>query len=109
MLTLCSPSWSNKEDNPKAALFGLMANRTPKEYEVENVSGTENDTSRTVSVVSLMDRNNGKEPVKYRLSVIMIREDDGTVRIYYSAGDAVVRMATAKEEDLIALCCEKRK
>lgn len=77
MLTLCSPSWINKEENPKAALFGLMANRTPKEYEVENVSGTENDTSRTVSVVSLMDRNNGKEPVKYRLSVIMIREDDG--------------------------------
>lgn len=38
----------------------------------------------------------------------MLREDDGTIRIYYSAGDATVRMATAKEEDLLALCCEKR-
>ncbi|MBQ4452652.1 MAG: glycoside hydrolase family 130 protein [Clostridia bacterium] len=39
----------------------------------------------------------------------MVRDDEGLIRIYYSAGDAVVRMATAKEEDLIALCCEKRK
>ena len=39
----------------------------------------------------------------------MVRDDEGLIRIYYSAGDAVVRLATAKEEDLIALCCEKRK
>ena len=38
----------------------------------------------------------------------MVRDDDGLIRIYYSAGDAVVRMATAKEEDLIALCTEAR-
>jgi predicted GH43/DUF377 family glycosyl hydrolase len=38
----------------------------------------------------------------------MIRDDGGIVRIYYSAGDAVVRMATAKESDLLALCTEKR-
>lgn len=36
----------------------------------------------------------------------MLRDDDGTVRIYYSAGDAVLRMATAGAEDLIALCTE---
>ncbi len=39
----------------------------------------------------------------------MIRDEGGIVRIYYSAGDAVVRMATAREEDLIALCTEKRR
>ena len=74
MLTLCSPSWAAKEENPKQALFGLMANRTPKNYQEENISGTSNDTSRTVTVTSLMDRNNGKDPVKYRLSIIMDKE-----------------------------------
>ena len=53
-----------------------MANRTPKDYAVESVSGTDYDTSRTVTVVSTMDRNNGKDPVKYRLSIIMVNEGD---------------------------------
>ncbi|MBQ9083544.1 MAG: glycoside hydrolase family 130 protein, partial [Clostridia bacterium] len=40
----------------------------------------------------------------------MLMEDVGkTVRIYYSAGDAVVRMATANVDDLLALCTEPRK
>ena len=77
MLTLCSPTWQSKTENPKTALFALMANRTPKDYAVENVSGTDQDTSRTLTVTSLMDRNNGKDPVKYRLSVIMMKETDG--------------------------------
>ena len=76
MLTLCSPSWQSKVENPKTALFGLMANRTPKDYMVESVSGTDYDTSRTVTIVSSMDRNNGKDPVKYRLSVIMLKESE---------------------------------
>lgn len=38
----------------------------------------------------------------------MLLEDDNTVRIYYSAGDAVVCMATAKLEELLALCTEPR-
>ena len=38
----------------------------------------------------------------------MLLEDDNTVRIYYSAGDAIVRMATAKLDDLLALCTEPR-
>ena len=76
MLTLCAPSWQSGVDNPKTALFGLMANRTPQDYTVEKVSGTVDDTSRTVTVVSTMDRNNGKDPVKYRLGVLMIKESD---------------------------------
>jgi beta-1,4-mannooligosaccharide/beta-1,4-mannosyl-N-acetylglucosamine phosphorylase len=39
----------------------------------------------------------------------MLLEEDQTVRIYYSAGDAIVRMATAKLDDLLALCTEPRK
>ena len=38
----------------------------------------------------------------------MVRDAEGKIRIYYSAGDAVVRMAYADENDLIALCSEAR-
>ena len=38
----------------------------------------------------------------------MVREEDDTIRIYYSAGDAIVRMATAKLNDLLDLCAEKK-
>ena len=74
MLQLCSPSWASGEENAKAALFGLMANRTPLDYMVEKISGTEDDTSRKVTVASTMDRNNGKDAVKYRLTVLMVKE-----------------------------------
>ena len=77
MLTICSPSWKSKEENPKNSLFTLLRNRTPKEYKEENISGTSNDTSRTVTVTALMDRNNGKDPVKYRMNIMMERESDG--------------------------------
>ncbi|MBQ3706153.1 MAG: hypothetical protein II888_06830 [Clostridia bacterium] len=76
MLTLCSPSWQSGEDNPRSALFRLLANRTPLDYSIDKTSGTSEDTSRTVTVTSTLDRNNGKDPVKYRLSVLMIREGD---------------------------------
>lgn len=77
MLTLCSPSWASKEDNPKTALFALLRNRTPKDFVEENISGTANDTSRTVTITSTMDRNNGKDPVKYRMNIMMDKEADG--------------------------------
>ena len=38
----------------------------------------------------------------------MVLEDDGEVKIYYGASDTVECLATAKLEDLIALCTEKR-
>lgn len=38
----------------------------------------------------------------------MILEDDGEVKIYYGASDTVECLATARLEDLIALCTEKR-
>ena len=37
----------------------------------------------------------------------MIRAEDGMIRIYYSAADTVVRMACAREEDLIDFCLGK--
>jgi beta-1,4-mannooligosaccharide/beta-1,4-mannosyl-N-acetylglucosamine phosphorylase len=47
----------------------------------------------------------------YRQNVIfpggMVLEDDGEVKIYYGAADTVECVATARLEDLVALCTEK--
>jgi len=75
MLKLCSPNWQSQQSNPQAALFALKANRTPKDYTVEKVGGTADDESREVVVTSTMDKNLGKDPVKYRITVIMLKED----------------------------------
>lgn len=77
MLTLCSPSWASKVENPQTALFGLIGTRTPKDYREESISGTSYDTMRTVTVNTLIDRNNGKDAVRYRMSVSMVKESDG--------------------------------
>ena len=76
MLNLCAPSWQSGVDNPKTALFGLLANRRPLDYTVESITGTSESTSRNVTVTSTIDRNNGKDPVKYRLSVLMVKENE---------------------------------
>jgi beta-1,4-mannooligosaccharide/beta-1,4-mannosyl-N-acetylglucosamine phosphorylase len=34
----------------------------------------------------------------------MIAEDDGTVKVYYGASDTVMALATARIDDLLALC-----
>ena len=51
--------------------------------------------------------------VGFRQQVIfpggMLLEPDGEVKIYYGASDTVECLATAKLDDLIALCTEKRK
>lgn len=75
MLTLCAPTWQVKQENAKNELFQLIANRKPKEVTRENITGTSEDSSRQVTVTALIDRNNGKEPVKYRLTILMVKEN----------------------------------
>lgn len=75
MITLCAPSWQKSVEEPTKALFSILQNRIPLEYDVEKISGTENDTARTVSVVAEIDKRNGREPQKYRFQVIMMKED----------------------------------
>ena len=72
------------------------------------------DPSRVIGLckVPLMAPEGPEEQIEgFRSNALfpcgMILEDDQTVRIYYSASDTVVRLATAKLDDLIALCTEK--
>lgn len=74
MLTLCSPKWKADTDNPRIALFNLLGNRKPTDINdvyPENISGTSQDTSRTITLQAIMDRYDTKSPVKYRMDVIM--------------------------------------
>lgn len=74
MVSLVQPSWASKQENPSTALFMLLANRTPEEFTIEEVSGSDQDSSRTVVMTALINKNNGKDPVLYRFMVIMVQE-----------------------------------
>ncbi len=76
MITLCAPSWQSSVEEPRTALFQIKANRTPVSYAVEKINGRDSDMTRTATVTAEMDRNNGREPSKYRMSIIMLKEND---------------------------------
>ncbi len=76
MVALVQPSWASTRENANAELFQLLANRVPKEYEIEEISGTATDSSRTVTMTAVIDKNNGKDPVKYRFMILMVKEGD---------------------------------
>ena len=75
MLALCAPSWRAKSDNPKNALFSLLQNRKPTEFQLENKTGTKDDSSRQFTLVAKIDRNNGKKVSLYRMTVLMVNEN----------------------------------
>lgn len=41
MVSLVQPSWASAQENPSTALFVLLANRTPEDYTIEEISGTD--------------------------------------------------------------------
>ncbi len=76
MLALCAPSWVNKQALPYNSIFSIRNNRTPVDWELIDITGTDNDSSRTITLTIDIDRNNGREPRKYRFRVIMLKEND---------------------------------
>ena len=78
MLARTAPSWRASVDDPAAALFVLLLNRTPQsDYEITNSSGTDNDTLRTLTVKVTIDKNDGRSTMdRYAFKVMMKKEDD---------------------------------
>lgn len=76
MLDLALPSWVSNQENPKSELFILLANRTPISYTVETISGSDADTSRTVTLTVLIDKKNTSDPAYYQMQVLMLRIND---------------------------------
>ncbi len=76
MLGLCTPSWVQQQQNPEGVLWNLMMNRRPVGYLVEEVSGSEADTSRTITVkVTFLNEGTGETAVN-RMQVLLFRVND---------------------------------
>ena len=75
MLGYVMPSWRQAQSDAAAALFIIISNRTPLEYEIEDISGSANDTSRAITMSASIDKNNGNDPVRYRFVILLDQED----------------------------------
>lgn len=76
MVNYVQPSWRNMQSDAPTSLFTLLANRTPESFQIEEVSGGETDTSRTVTMTASINKNNGKPNVTYRFTIMMVKESD---------------------------------
>lgn len=74
MVRLVQPSWASTQDNPSNRLFVMLGNRTPLNYTIEEITGSDTDSSRTVTMTANIDKNNGKDPTLYRFMVLMVKE-----------------------------------
>ncbi len=74
MVSLVQPSWATTKEKPAADLFNLLVNRTPTDYTIEGISGSDQDNSRTVTMSAYIDKNNGKDPVRFRFMIVMVKE-----------------------------------
>ena len=74
MVNLVQPSWRGQQENASTSLFIALANRTPENFTIEDISGTETDNSRTITMRATINKNTGKAPVVYRFMVMMVKE-----------------------------------
>lgn len=104
MVALCTPSWVQHQQNPEGQLWNLMMNRVPTTYLVENVAGSEADTSRTLTVkVTFLNQGTG-DTVVNRMEVLMFRVNDVWYVDPQSLGGTVVdeeaELARAQQESM---------
>lgn len=74
MVNLVQPSWRSQQENAAKSLFLALANRTPEDFTIEEISGTETDNSRTITMRATINKNTGKAPIVYRFMVMMVKE-----------------------------------
>ena len=75
LVNLTPPSWQSSVQEPKTALFAILVNRTPIDYTITNITGTEADTSRTATVRATISNNNGRNPEVYLYTVVLSKEN----------------------------------
>ncbi|MBQ8202280.1 MAG: hypothetical protein IJZ74_11010 [Clostridia bacterium] len=76
MVALTAPSWRSSVEDPKKSLFTILVNRTPDhDYEITNITGTENDLVRTATVKATIDKHNNRAKERYVFKIIMLKED----------------------------------
>jgi len=75
MVSLCAPSWSTGLDDARKSLYAILANRLPLDYTMEKITGTDADSSRTITMTVTIDKQNNRDPAKYRFQVLMLKEN----------------------------------
>ncbi len=76
MVSFALPAWVAAQENPERAMFQIRSNRTPVDYQMMDVSGSDADNSRTVFMQASIDKNNGSPPVAHSFQVLMLRIND---------------------------------
>ncbi len=76
MIPYCLPSWTAKFENVESNLYSTIAGRLPISWEFVSLTGSDAESSRTVTLIATIQRNNGQEPSKYQMQVLMLRIND---------------------------------
>ena len=74
MLDYVAPSWKNQQKEPTQALFALLLNRRPKDYTIEDISGSESDSARTVTMRAEINKFTSEEYSLIRFQILMLKE-----------------------------------
>ncbi len=72
MISCCTPSWVNSQENPERSMFTIRGVNTPVSYKITYMAGSQSDDSRTITMETLMDRGNNTQK-NYRYEVLMLR------------------------------------
>lgn len=82
MLPLCDSGWKATVEDPRTALFVLLANSTPLDVTIESVleiagEGPDGRTYVLVTVTTHLNRNDGLSQKRYRIQFLVGKEEDG--------------------------------
>ena len=108
MLKLCTPSWVEKQASPQTTLFQLTRNSIPLNYQIENVSGSEGDTSRTITLKITLDNRNGTTPVLNRMQVLMFRVNDAWYVDPQSLGGTPINLAAENAQSAATMAASTK-
>lgn len=97
MLQYCLPSWVGQQQSPSTALYQITMGSTPLNYQIENVSGSDGDSSRTIAVRVSVDEHNGMPSVLKRMQVRMARVNNMWYVDPNSLGGTVIDEAAESE------------
>ena len=93
-VSVCSPSWVDGEENPKATLWPLIGFETPSSYYVERVDGSNTDTSRAIMMVANVSKQDGTVTSK-RYQIMMVRSND----VWYINPNSLNSIGTVTADD----------
>ena len=111
MLSMCDSGWKATVEDPRTELFRILMNRTPMDLVIESASpiageGPGDFPYYLVTVISDIDRNNGKSTARYLFHMLMRKEDDGLWHVdptglgnYEKAEEDLPAEATAAPEE----------